>query len=193
MTKRQRPRGYIGSQHETRGSCIRSVFEVLKLPEQVLGVELCRRMKGIDPNAWYPVELLLDLTERLDKAVGSYGLLQTGRTVFQIVHRERGRPVASGARDVLDSMDNLYHYGNRGVGIGGWKLLRIEPGKAEIEKTTPHHCMMEQGMLSAALQSVGCPGVISQRECLRNGAGACVYTISSAISDERWLGSNPAP
>ena len=30
-------------------------------------------------------------------------------------------------------------------------MLGFEPGKAELEKTTPHHCVMEEGIFSAAL------------------------------------------
>jgi hypothetical protein len=66
----RRPRGYTGRQHETIGSDILSVMRVLKLPEQVLGAEVCVRLKEVDPKAWYPIEWLLDLMDRLDKAVG---------------------------------------------------------------------------------------------------------------------------
>jgi hypothetical protein len=50
---------------------------------------------------------------------------------------------------------------------------------------------MDQGILSAGLAAVGCPGVISQRECFRKGARACIYPISSSFTDERWFGRTP--
>jgi hypothetical protein len=184
----RRPRGYLGRQHETIGSDILSILQVLKLPEQVLGPEECARMKQIDPNGWYPIEWLLDLMNRLDKAVGHYGLLRMGRALFDLSHKERVLQVAKSARDIVEGIDSMYHHANRGVGIGGWKVLRFEPGYAELEKTTPHHCVMEQGILSAGLAAVGCPGMVAQRECLRQGADVCVYTISSALTDERWSG-----
>jgi hypothetical protein len=43
----------------------------------------------------------------------------------------------------------MYHHANRGTGIGGWKVLRFDAGYAELEKMTPHHCVMEQGILSS--------------------------------------------
>lgn len=56
-------------------------------------------------------------------------------------------------------------------------MLTFLPGSAELEKNTPHHCVMEQGILSAALAAVGCPGIVAQRQCFRQGADTCIYTI----------------
>lgn len=184
----RRPKGYVGRQHETIGSDILSVIQVLKLPEQVLGVEQVQKLKSVDPEGWYPIEWLLDLMDRLDKSVGQYGLLRMGRTLFEMSHKERVLQVAHSARDIIEGIDGMYHHANRGIGIGGWKVLRFEPGYAELEKTTPHHCVMEQGILSEGLSSVGCPGLVSQRECFRKGADACLYTITSSLTDERWSG-----
>lgn len=184
----RRPKGYVGRQHETIGSDILSVIQVLKLPEQVLGVEQVQKLKAVDPEGWYPIEWLLDLMDRLDKSVGHYGLLRMGRTLFEMSHKERVLQVAHSARDIIEGIDGMYHHANRGIGIGGWKVLRFEPGYAELEKTTPHHCVMEQGILSEGLSTVGCPGLVSQRECFRKGADACLYTITSSLTDERWSG-----
>jgi len=189
----RRPRGYTGRQHETIGSDILSVLRVLKLPEQVLGAEACRRLKDVTPSGWYPIELLLDMMDQLDRSVGHYGLLRMGRTLFDMSHKERVLQVATAARDIIEGIDGMYHHANRGVGIGGWKVLRFEPGYAELEKTTPHHCVMEQGILSAGLAAVGCPGLVSQRQCFRNGADTCVYTISSSFTDEKWFGAKREP
>lgn len=183
---RKRPRGYVGQHHETIGSDIQSVFRILKLPEQVLGAEESARLSAVDPAAWYPIEWLLDLMERLDKELGYYGLMRMGRTVFDLSHKERVLEVATCARDILFGIDGMYKHANRGRSIGGWKVTLFEPGQAELEKTTPHHCVMEQGLLSAALAAVGCPGAITQRECFREGADCCVFVVSSSLTDERW-------
>jgi hypothetical protein len=114
-----------------------------------------------------------------------------GRTLFDLSHKERVLEVARSARDIVHGIDGMYHHANRGGGIGGWKVVRFDAGYAELEKTTPHHCIMEQGILSAALAAVGCPGLISQRECFRQGADACLYTISSSFTDEHWFGIVP--
>lgn len=188
MAMRRQPRGYVGQGHETIGSDILSVVQVLKLPEQVLGPDECRRLKEIDPNGWYPIGWLLDLMDQLDKAVGHYGLLRMGRKLFEISHKERVLKVATSARDIVEGIDGMYHHANRGAGIGGWKVLSFGAATAELEKTTPHHCVMEQGILSAALAAVRCPGLVSQRECLRRGSDLCIYTITSSLSDERWYG-----
>jgi hypothetical protein len=183
---RRRPRGYIGRNHETIGSDLQSVYRILKLPDQLLGAEEAAKLAAVDPNAWYPIEWLLDLEEVIDKELGYYGLMRMGRTLFDLSHKERVLEVASCARDIIYGIDGMYHHANRGRAIGGWKVLSFEPGAAELEKTTPHHCVMEQGILSAALAAVGCPGTVTQRECFREGADACIYVVSSSLIDERW-------
>lgn len=192
IPRARKPKGYTGQQHETLGSDILSVFRILKLPDQVLGKDEAERIRNIDPQGWYPIDWLLELMDILDKTLGYYGLVRMGRTLFDLSHRERVLQVASSARDILYGIDGMYHHANRGKGIGGWKVLRFEAGFAELEKTTPHHCVMEQGILFAALSAVKCPGMISQRECFRLGAEACVYTITSSLTDERWFGPQTA-
>jgi hypothetical protein len=125
---------------------------------------------------------------KIDKAVGQYGLLRMGRTLFELSHKDRVVQVARSAHDIIYGIDGMYRHANRGTGIGGWKVIRFEAGYAELEKTTPHHCVMEQGILAAGLNAVGCPGTVAQSECFRNGAPACIFTITSSFTDARWFG-----
>ncbi len=111
-----------------------------------------------------------------------------GRTLFNLSHEARVGKVATCARDILYGIDGMYHHSNRGRVIGGGEVLSFDPGNATLEKTTPHHCIMEQGILSAALSSVGCPGIVSQTQCFREGADACHYVISSSFIDEHSTG-----
>ena len=179
----------MGIDHETIGSDILSVIKSLKLPEQILGQTDAARLATIEAKGWYPIELLLDLMEKLDREVGHFGLLRMGRTLFNLSHEARVGKQATCARDVVYGIDDMYRHSNRGRMIGGWEVLTFEPGNAILEKTTPHHCVMEQGILSAALSSVGCPGIVSQIQCFREGADACRYVISSSFTDERWAGA----
>ena len=182
----RKPRGYVGRLHETLGSDIVSVYRILKLPEQVLGAAEAERLKAVRTSEWYPIAWLLELMNILDAALGYDGLLRMGRALFDLSHKERVLKTAHSARDIIYGIDGMYRHANRGHGIGGWKVLRFEPGYAELEKTTPHHCIMEQGILSAALAAVGCPATIAQPTCFRDGADACVYAISSSLVDARW-------
>ncbi len=114
-------------------------------------------------DRWYPIGDLLDLAWiALDASVGNVGLVRMGRTLFDLSHKENLQRVASSARQVLHMFDDLYRHANRGERIGGWTVLKFEPGYAELENTTPHHCTMEQGILTAALAAVGCPSTVSQ-------------------------------
>jgi hypothetical protein len=180
----------LGGQHETIGSDILAVFRILKMPEQVLGAEDAEKLAKVDPNAWYPIEWLLSLMERLDAAVGHYGLMRMGRTLFDLSHKDRVVQVAKSARDIVYGIDGMYHHANRGHDIGGWKVLKFEAGYAELRKNTPHHCVMEQGILTAGLAAVGCPGNVSQRECFRQGSDSCIYVVTSSITDARWFGDS---
>jgi len=191
--RRRKPRGYVGKGHETIGSDILAVLQILKMPEQVLGAEEVRKLSKVEMDGWYPIEWLLDLMDKVDKELGHYGLLQLGRRLFALSHEERLVQVARSAADVIYGIDGMYHHANRGAGIGGWKVLRFDPGYAELEKTTPHHCVMEQGILSAALAAVRCPGIVSQKQCLRQAGDTCLYAVSSSFTDERWYGNRAAP
>jgi hypothetical protein len=184
----KRPRGYVGRNHQTLGSDILAVVKILKLPQQVLGEVETKKLSEVDPDGWYPIEWLLALMDRLEDSLGHYSLLRMGRTLFDLSHKERVLQVASSAKDILYGIDDMYHHANRGTDIGGWKVTKFEPGHAELEKNTPHHCIMEQGILSAGLAAVQCPGIVSQSQCIRDGGDICVYNISSSFTDHRWSG-----
>ena len=189
----RRPRGYYGEDHETIGSDILAVLKILRMPEQVLGVEHARRLLQVEPNEWYPIAWLLELMEQLETHVGPYGLIRMGHTLFQLSHKERLQGVAKSAKDILYGIDGMYHHANRGRGIGGWKVLHFAPGLAELEKNTPHHCVMEQGILTEALATVGCTCHVTQTQCFREGADTCIYEITSSFVDRRWTGEKANP
>jgi len=184
----RRPRGYLGEDHETIGSDILAVLRILKMPEQVLGKQEWERLKRVEADSWYPIEHLLGLMEILEAHVGPYGLMQMGRRLFELSHKDRVKVIAKSARDIVYGIDDMYHHANKGRGIGGWKVLKFEPGLAELEKNTPHHCVMEQGILTEALLTVGCACNVTQTKCFRDGADVCIYQITSAFIDQRWSG-----
>lgn len=157
-------------------------------PAQILGAEAMARLSTVTPHGWYPIEWLLEMLETLDAKLGRNGLRQVGRTLFKLSHQERVLQVARSGRDIVYGIDAMYHHANRGDRIGGWKVLTFEEGRAELEKTTPHHCTMEEGILAEALTAVGSPAVVTQRQCFREGADACIYVIIPAVSGPRWTG-----
>jgi hypothetical protein len=182
----RRPRGYFGEDHTTLGSDILAVLKILKLPEQVLGRDEYERLKTVQPDGWYPIEMLLGLMEILEAHVGKYGLMQMGRRLFEMSHKQRVLQVAKTAKDIVYGIDGMYHHANRGRGIGGWQVLKFEPGLAELEKNTAHHCVMEQGILTEALLAIGCAVNVVQTRCFLDGADTCIYQITSAFVDKRW-------
>ena len=179
---------YLGLNHETIGSDILAVLKALHAPDRALGPALAQRLRAVKPDAWYPISLLLEALEALDKNLGTFALRKVGWELFQLSHAEATRQHANSARDIVYGIDGMYHRANRGAGIGGWRVLSFEPGHAELEKTTPHHCVMEEGILEEALRTVGVRADVSQKACRRKGAAACHYVITSPVTDERWTG-----
>lgn len=157
-------------------------------PETTLGKDLYDRLRAVKSDGWYPIALLLEAMDRLDERIGRFGLMTMGRRLFELSHAEQFKKVASSAADVVFGIDAMYHQANRGQGIGGWEVVRFEPGHAELVKTTPHHCVMEEGIVSEALRTLSIPTTVSQRECLRQGADHCRYILASPISDSKWMG-----
>ncbi|HZS42283.1 MAG TPA: 4-vinyl reductase [Polyangia bacterium] len=198
----RRPKGYVGTNHETIGSDLLAVLQSLEhlvrkddpkaqqslIVQQTLGRDQLERLARVDPNGWYPIAWLLELMDVLEGKLGRYGLLRMGRTLFKLSHQERVLRSAGSARDIVYGIDGMYHHANRGGAIGGWQVVSFGPNAAELEKTTPHHCWMEEGILSQALTAVGAPAVVSQKACFRDGADACRFVLTATAAG-RWSGA----
>lgn len=190
LVTRPRPRGYIGTGHQTIGSDILALYHALLLPDEVLGVETSSRIRGLDSDGWYPIVDLLEPLELLGEKLGAAGLRKVGRKLFELSHQERVRGVISSAAAIVHGLDGMYHAANRGQDIGGWKVLSFEPGEARLEKTTPHHCALEEGIVSAAMKMVGVLVNIEQPQCMRSGSDHCQFVITSVVTDARWMGAS---
>lgn len=187
-TVKRLPRDYQGINHETIGTDLLALLGAILMPEAILGKEIVARLKHVKPTSWYPIEDFLTPLEQLDRKLSPDSLRKVGKTLFKLSHEEQFLRSASSARDLAYSMDHLYRAANRGHGIGGWTVLSFEPGTAILEKTTPHHCVMEEGIVEAALQALKVPAVIYQTSCFRKGAAACIFSIRSHVTDARWNG-----
>ncbi len=159
------------------------------MPELVLGKELFDKVQAVDGARWYPIAMLLEPLERLDGMLGPSSLRKVGLEIFKLSHEAAFRANASSGRDIVYGIDVMYHRANRGTEIGGWRVLSFEPGAATLEKTTPHHCVMEEGILEAGFRALGIPSVIYQTRCFRKGDEVCEYRITSHIADDRWMGT----
>jgi hypothetical protein len=191
----RKPSGYVGRQHETIGSDLLAVQKSLewlaekatqRLPAQIIGPEHLARLATVKPHDWYPIDWLLELMDRLDSRIGRYALMKMGRVLFTLTHEGKA-PLGSG-RDVIFGIDAMYHAANRGEQIGGWRVLSFEADRAVLQKTTPHHCAMEEGILLQALQSVNAPSVVTQERCFREGADLCEFLILPSVSGRAWTG-----
>ena len=169
-----------------------ALLRTLRFPEQVLGAELAGRLAALDPRGWYPIGMLLEVLELLEKRGGRASVVQTGRQLFRDSHQARVTPSFKSAGDVVFGMDGMFHHANRGTDIGGWDIRRFGPGMAVMRKTTPHHCALEEGILYEALHVVGTDVLIVQEHCKRNSSPWCELELRSAVRDHRWMGHHPA-
>jgi hypothetical protein len=168
------------------GGAILAFKGAVLMPEQVLGKERFAGLQRLIPTSWYPVVTMLDVLEVLDQRLGEESLRKIGRTLFAQSHEAHVRESKLTAEELLFGLDALYRNANRGTDIGGWKILEMTRGRAVLEKTTPHHCIMEEGILDQALRAVQVPPTIYQSRCFRRGADACKFVITSSVDDQRW-------
>lgn len=180
------PRGYVGLDHEVQGIGILSLLDAILVPEQILGRAMMTRLRTVKPTAWYPIADMLEILKELDRKISPDAMRKVGQTVLLQLLVSPFRQLATSPYTFLHAMDQLYHVVNRGTDIGGWKVVSCEPGKALMEKTAPHHCVMEEGILDAGLRALGAPSVILQTSCCRLGADTCRFAISSRVTDARW-------
>jgi len=185
MSDPRRPAGYVGSNHETSGRDVLAVLKTVNAPEATLGKELADKLRGVTADGWYPIALLVDMLERLDQKLGSFHLKSVGWAIIQSLPPEMLARFKT-AREVVDAFDGIYHFNNRGQEIGGWTVTLFVPGRAELEKNTPHHCVMEEGILEELLRKVGIPMKVSQSACFRKGAPVCRFVVEARMVDERW-------
>jgi hypothetical protein len=66
----------------------------------------------------------------------------------------------------------------------------LSPGQAILDKTTPHHCAMEEGIIIAATGQLGVSCAVKQTACFRRGDDLCTYHVTSTVRDERWMGKH---
>ncbi|HZH03823.1 MAG TPA: hypothetical protein VEY30_08575 [Myxococcaceae bacterium] len=180
------PTAYRGIDHETLGSDILSILQAIPRPREVLDAALLQELKPVRADQWYPISLLLRAVEQADAKLGRDALVGMGWVLFQNSHVKSDRTKIGSARDVIYGFDVMYRHVNRGIDIGSWKVLSFSPGRAELEKTTPHHCALEEGIMEKALFSVGVSARIQQSDCFRKGAPSCRFVVTSQVTDARW-------
>lgn len=183
---RKYPVGYAGVGHETSGRDILAILGAVHVPELTFGPELATFLKTVQAEGWYPIERLLELLDVLDQKLGAFHLKQVGYNIVQRYLADQVKKHISNAHQLLHSFDSQYHLHNRGQNIGGWKVVSFTPGRAELEKTTPHHCLMEEGIFEEQLRIIGVSAKVSQPTCLRKGGPLCRFVVEARMVDERW-------
>lgn len=195
-------KAYRSTNHEVQGYELLAVRDALtwlspdKSPPSVhdlcvrlLGASQVAQLDATSPPQWYPAPLLLSMLRAIDEKVGPNGLRRVGRASFQRAVTAMGRDRYKTARALFDDLDALYRRTNRGTAIGGWKVLQSSDDEVRLEYTAPHVCIAQEGFLTEAAAALGVPVLVTQRECVRQGADACVFSVAHSLdrfSLEKW-------
>lgn len=172
---RPQPRAYRGVGHETIGSDIIAVARTLSLPSLSLGADLFTEILTVEPNLWYPIDLLLRAMDRLAMTMTDHQLRHLGRLIYRQSHA--GAPLPKTLGELAHGFDAMYHTANRGEGIGGWTVLTLTDREAVLEKSTPGVCVIEEGIAAEVLDAMTFPARISQSQCVRKGHDRCLFHI----------------
>lgn len=153
----------------------------------VLGNALTDRLDAIDPERWYPVALMLEMERALEEKLGPSGLRRMGRALFKHDLSEMTRTHMKSVRESLSAMDAMYRTHNRGPNLGCWTVRSFTESRAELVKTTPHNCLMEEGILIEACATFDIAVLVTQPECTREGDDHCLYIVTpTSLLSTKW-------
>ena len=184
---RRFPKGYLGFDHVTRGGDLLAVLDAIIGPDFILGATLAQKIRKLKPDEWVPIALLMELYEKLSEKLGPYHMKQVGWTIVKRYHASDVLKRFHSAEEVVYALDALYRQGNRGTAIGGWKVTLFTPTRCEMEKTTPHHCGMEEGIVEEMMRTLGISTTVYQTDCLRKGSDLCRFVIEPKGSNPPWM------
>jgi hypothetical protein len=179
-------RGYEGWNHETLGSDLIATFAAVNAVDPRFSEHWMPLVKTLDAQTWYPIDVLLALGFAAEERFGPELLQCIGREIFQRSHAATFRRSAATIADLAFGIDAMYRTANRGEDIGGWRVLEFADGRTLIEKTTPHPCGIEEGILGAACASLGVAARITQVRCVREGDDTCRFELCAETPSTRW-------
>ncbi len=163
---------------EVKGFFIVSVRDVLLNPYVVLG-EDTEKFLQVDPNAWYPGQYYIKITDIIEQKLGKINLVRLGRNIVQ---KRREAIKAAGYKTPLEYFKNIYNrylQDNRGPGIGKLDVLMAMEGHVIIKNTTPYNCFMTEGIYEEIVNALGGSFVkVKQIKCKKEGYNHCEFDIT---------------
>ena len=165
---------------QVRGLNFLSVFKAMQNPSLTLG-ERYKKLKNANPEALYPAEEFIEITNEIEDKLGQLHLRKIGENIaeeLQTTLEERGIKTAE---DFLKSFVDLYNYSVVGEEKGTWEILSLDPEKkkATLKKDTPFNCILEEGILKRGLKFfTNDIVVVKQVTCVRTGDDYCTYEVT---------------
>jgi len=171
------------------GQTIGVFFDVLKsfavLQQAMLEV---LEVREVDPEHWYPQELVLRAYQKVDFLLGGRGLERFGRQVPPLVVFPPG---IADAHAVLEKLDVTFHLNHRrdGVamfdlatgemteGIGHYRYERVGEREGLMCSDNPYPCRFDMGLIHGFVARFATDVVVTHEpgECRSKNGSHCLY------------------
>lgn len=139
-------------------------------------------VREIQPDKWYPMQLVLDIHRTIYETVGPNTLFLMGKYVPEYAVFP---PDIDALGKALASIDAAYHMTNRGKSIGYYKFKRTGQRTAAMICNNPFPCDFDRGIISGMIDKFKPKGCLHKARltheeslCRKKGDNSCTYLIS---------------
>lgn len=155
-------------------SFIRGLGHSQQIVEQILHSQ---NMTGIDPDAWYDLNVARAIYMAIAKQVGERSLHAVG---LKMIETAPFPPQINSVRTVLESLDAAYRMNVRGNNIGGITCTFDDERSALVVFSTPFPCALERGVVLGCCKKFGASALIEHgpEGCRDDGAPFCSYRVT---------------
>lgn len=154
-----------------------TLFTLLALvASEELSPEILARLKGLDPDAWYPGQDIETLINQLEDRDAALPELMGRNTYFMFRTPLRQAGVGSAAQ-LFQGISSIWLMATRG-GSGEWRSRMLGEHHFEVEAEQPYNCLFEMGALRGFVEAFDGRDVrIEHRTCRRRGDPFCTFDI----------------
>jgi hypothetical protein len=131
----------------------------------------------IDPNGWYPLDIVHAAYTDIRNQIGPQVLYTAG---MNVASKTPALLDGKSPRGVLSTLDQRYRSVVRGPNIGGIECSFEEDGSAVLSFTSPFPCAFFRGILKGYCARSGTPTLLEhgQGGCVDDGGDACTFRVS---------------
>jgi hypothetical protein len=160
------------------GAAALGIVEALLNRDAVL-VDFPRRdeLAQLEPTAFHPLSLYVDLGNYLEQRLGTYAFLRLGRKMAIAVMNTAFPPDINGVEEAIATIDAAHKMFCKPI-VGAFEIEDPSPGKLTVRYTAPYNCVLQEGLFHEVALRYGAPNAtVTHAACRRKGAPACTFEI----------------